>query len=100
MWIEIRSSSGTATRAKARRSPHGECGLKCFASTETIVNPKSLPAWGAWIEIGEYEPKQRNVYKSLPAWGVWIEILAAGEDNATLVTSLPAWGVWIEIRSI
>ena len=34
--------------------------------------------------------------RSLPAWGAWIEILTATKD-AVKDSSLPAWGAWIEI---
>ena len=35
--------------------------------------PKSLPAWGVWIEI-EKKVLRYKMGRSLPAWGVWIEI--------------------------
>ena len=33
------------------RSPHGERGLKLRLIPCTTVTRRSLPAWGAWIEI-------------------------------------------------
>ncbi len=33
------------------RSPHGERGLKCVQTHNLPERKKSLPAWGAWIEI-------------------------------------------------
>ena len=37
-------------------------------------NSESLPAWGVWIEILEYEQRVGCSQRSLPAWGVWIEM--------------------------
>ena len=34
---------------------------------------QSLPAWGAWVEIG-IAAKFGTTYQSLPAWGAWVEI--------------------------
>ena len=34
-----------------RRSPHGERGLKLPGAQHSGLRLKSLPAWGAWIEI-------------------------------------------------
>ena len=34
---------------------------------------KSLPAWGAWIEIHDDRLDALEM-ASLPAWGAWIEI--------------------------
>ena len=34
--------------------------------------------------------------KSLPAWGAWIEIFAIC-CRLLMLLSLPAWGAWIEI---
>ena len=39
--------------------------------------PRSLPAWGVWIEI-MLIPKSLIAFSSLPAWGVWIEIVITG----------------------
>ena len=35
----------------------------------------SRPAWGAWIEIGEYNTIL-SIIASRPAWGAWIEMSA------------------------
>ena len=35
---------------------------------------KSLPVWGAWIEILK-APHEFIVDESLPVWGAWIEII-------------------------
>jgi len=37
---------------------------------------KSLPAWGAWIEM-VYLIMQLIIVESLPAWGAWIEIVGS-----------------------
>ena len=34
------------------RSPHGERGLKYDIDCNCLYPDSSLPAWGAWIEIG------------------------------------------------
>ena len=34
------------------RSPHGERGLKSRRKDAEAALRESLPAWGAWIEIG------------------------------------------------
>ncbi len=56
---------------------------------------RSLPAWGAWIEIPRSRPASLPS-ESLPAWGAWIEI-PFGFRLVLIVPSLPAWGAWIEI---
>ena len=58
---------------------------------------KSLPAWGAWIEIRETS-SSFDKKMSLPAWGAWIEIRPSHEGQQGQ-GSLPAWGAWIEIAS-
>ena len=58
---------------------------------------RSLPAWGAWIEINVADLKLA-LTESLPAWGAWIEI--GGKDSCVILDlSLPAWGAWIEIQA-
>ena len=58
----------------ARRSPQGECGLKCCGVRSPIDFVQSLPARGVWIEIQKVSMNEETFYKSLPARGVWIEI--------------------------
>ena len=57
---------------------------------------KSLPAWGAWIEI-RLSRQLADCTLSLPAWGAWIEINPPGLP-LRCQPSLPAWGAWIEIN--
>ena len=57
-----------------RRSPHGERGLKYILQLADIVSTQSLPARGAWIEIGPHGSKRKKYAGSLPARGAWIEI--------------------------
>ena len=77
---------------------------------------KSLPAWGAWIEITIIHSCTLS-RPSLPAWGAWIEIPIYGKSDTVTPrsphgerglkfilffmkhpdTSLPAWGAWIEM---
>ena len=78
-----------------RRSPHGERGLKCYRVWDSAAAGLSLPAWGAWIEIGQTNYISDSIW-SLPAWGAWIEINIK-LTPFTLIMSLPAWGAWIEI---
>ena len=44
-----------------------------MASDSTDVASKSLPVWGAWIEIALTGIVQKG-NMSLPVWGAWIEI--------------------------
>ena len=121
VWIEI-SAEWYALRCIARRSPHGECGLKSAGGSLGHTLGESLPAWGVWIEISVSAASLTPRMVSLPAWGVWIEIpsprvkiqtryrrsphgecglkLTREEAEAALRRSLPAWGVWIEITGI
>ncbi len=39
-------------------------------------------------------------YRSLPVWGAWIEILIVPQIAAKCHRSLPVWGAWIEIAGI
>ena len=82
----------------ARRSPHGERGLKWLFINHSSIGTGSLPAWGAWIEISS-GGGSAAVASSLPAWGAWIEIQDRGYGLKKLA-SLPAWGAWIEISSV
>ena len=96
VWIEIWPST-MARRWHWRRSPQGECGLKCVDENAIgIVNRKSLPARGVWIEISLSSPCMAAARKSLPARGVWIEI-GTPSRRRRCCPSLPARGVWIEI---
>ncbi len=40
--------------ACARRSPHGERGLKYLVPPCLVDTYRSLSSWRAWIEIGQY----------------------------------------------
>ncbi len=53
--------------------PRGERGLKSQLSLKYDEQTKSLPAWGAWIEM-KHICNGGILAKSLPAWGAWIEI--------------------------
>ena len=79
---------------------------------------KSLPAWGAWVEIN-WITAQMDAVRSLPAWGAWVEISKVrhlerrtisrsphGERGLKFILkersmlenmSLPAWGAWVEM---
>ena len=57
-----------------RRSPHGERGLKCYKFGGLPPCNASLPARGAWIEIGGGMSLTYAPETSLPARGAWIEI--------------------------
>ena len=35
----------------ASRAPHGARGLKWLELIKHMLDPKSRPAWGAWIEM-------------------------------------------------
>ena len=63
----------------------------------STVKLLSLPARGAWIEIG-YQGVIYIRIPSLPARGAWIEI-SKSKCAATWDGSLPARGAWIEIIS-
>ena len=104
-----------------RRSPHGERGLKLSQRCNGTQLEKSLPARGAWIEIGyggaggggwygrsphgERGLKSQFYFtappraQSLPARGAWIEI-AIRARRVLATQSLPARGAWIEIPDI
>ena len=49
-WIEI-GGAGSEPGWGARRSPHGERGLKLDASITALWGARSLPSRGAWIEM-------------------------------------------------
>ena len=57
-----------------RRSPHGERGLKYDPLGLQPAGGLSLPARGAWVEIGKSIFAGRKVLESLPARGAWVEI--------------------------
>ena len=57
----------------ARRSPHGERGLKFDEPMAELQATGSLPSRGAWIEIGRPARYGQNNL-SLPSRGAWIEI--------------------------
>ena len=50
VWIEI-NFIHIQCHGFSRRSPHGECGLKCPNLDTWCANMLSLPARGVWIEI-------------------------------------------------
>ena len=102
------------------RSPHGERGLKYLPLPRKQGVCRSLPARGAWIEIGLLYTKS-NTQTSLPARGAWIEMpynhtrqylchsrSPHGERGLKympwdmiylpVLRSLPARGAWIEMR--
>ena len=58
---------------------------------------ESLPARGAWIEMGTVDEFLEAV-QSLPARGAWIEIEYFPMVDRMEDVSLPARGAWIEIR--
>jgi len=58
-----------------RRSPLGGRGLKYCATLLKFYLIKSLPARGAWIEIGDHPLRRAAGRGSLPARGAWIEII-------------------------
>ena len=47
--------------------------MKLHIPDKVLVACKSLPAWGAWIEIIG-DSVRVAYFTSLPAWGAWIEI--------------------------
>ena len=49
-WVEI-ALIQRSFDLFARRSPHGERGLKSSFLSTTHTTLGSLPAWGAWVEI-------------------------------------------------
>ena len=103
----------------ARRSPHGERGLKCFSAIIIDELHASLPSRGAWIEIIILAVSRTTAAASLPSRGAWIEIaycineakvadsrsphgergLKWSVDKSVIICpqSLPSRGAWIEI---
>ena len=101
------------------RSPCGERGLKFQADNLNILQPKSLPMRGAWIEIA-VGITMDQMMKSLPMRGAWIEICLTSVMNtiwksrspcgerglkfdanvylAASGRSLPMQEAWIKIR--
>ena len=77
------------------RSPHGERGLKFLQKILVLFRCRSLPARGAWIEIGA-DRVELHAVLSLPARGAWIE-MARPRRCRCGTRSLPARGAWIEI---
>ena len=71
-WIEI-SPIVRHNPAHARRSPHGERGLKCSCGSIAVCGWRSLSSRRAWIEI-QTGQKCANVYLSLSSRRAWIEI--------------------------
>ena len=57
------------------RSPQGERGLKYGVEQVSHGVCQSLPARGAWIEIGRNRQRTPAAVRSLPARGAWIEIV-------------------------
>ena len=58
---------------------------------------RSLPVWGAWIEIVYEITNYAKFNRSLPVWGAWIEICISSQLVGNTYSSLPVWGAWIEI---
>ena len=73
--------------------------MKYSDKTKDLGDKVSLPARGAWIEMG-YIPVNPFWVQSLPARGAWIEIGGGMSLTYAPETSLPARGAWIEIRRI
>ena len=92
----LKSASGSGSGKDTRRSPHGERGLKSLDWDIKFLKYRSLPAWGAWIEIVASASRTGSV-PSLPAWGAWIEIGQVYNTLGVFESSLPAWGAWIEM---
>ena len=70
------------------RSPHGERGLKCGGAVDRNQGWKSLPSRGAWIEMLVY--CCIDVYlSSLPSRGAWIEISQLSSTKGTVVCRSP-----------
>ena len=85
------------------RSPHGERGFKFYIRIIFSFRFKSLPAWGAWIQVqdqtahdrwdgvaprmGSVDSSRNDGYKrtercmSLPAWGAWIQVSVRSTMN-------------------
>ena len=102
----------------ARRSPHGERGLKFLAQPVKFFYFGSLSSWRAWIEILMPYRFAANVL-SLSSWRAWIEMFHTcvfvvmilcrsphGErglksffsaDRQARLASLSSWRAWIEI---
>ena len=79
-----------------RRSPHGERGLKL--TYEEILGKlnKSLPAWGAWIEIVARVENHDEAGGRSPHGERGLKFVSEIKE-AWDSSSLPAWGAWIEI---
>ena len=58
----------------ARRSPHGERGLKWDEKVISVKIQVSLPSRGAWIEMVLATVLAVILDLSLPSRGAWIEI--------------------------
>ena len=102
----------------ARRSPHGERGLKFDEPMAELQATGSLPSRGTWIEILCLQQPAADV-QSLPSRGAWIEISSwsrtcssascrsphgerglkfqLGYPVRKLHMSLPSRGAWIEM---
>ena len=72
-WIEMKQERRCRTQT-ARRSPHGERGLKYSKYGEFFVSGGSLSSWRAWIEIPT-TGTDRAAETSLSSWRAWIEIV-------------------------
>ena len=57
---------------------------------------RSLPAWGAWIEIGAEAYYMGNIIRS-PHGERGLKSVRCLNTRRTL--SLPAWGAWIEMEN-
>ena len=82
----------------ARRSPHGERGLKFLEDNGIDIGLMSLPTRGAWIEMLLWGAAFEAHRPSLPTRGAWIEIGYGLGLNVALL-SLPTRGAWIEMCS-
>ena len=119
-WIEMHGCCAVC-RVEARRSPHGERGLKstCFGISDRFSG--SLSSWRAWIEIAQPQgarlPRRRSPHGerglkcllrvcmpllrwSLSSWRAWIEIGCCGNEGKSNQESLSSWRAWIEIFSV
>ena len=78
------------------RSPHGERGLKLLYHNVPQCGYRSLPAWGAWIEIFTVWGTKAKLKGRSPHGERGLKYLTE-EDTLLFDRSLPAWGAWIEI---
>ena len=83
---------------RARRSPHGERGLKYVLDVNRVKIDKSLSSRRAWIEMIRQMPVTVQV-ESLSSRRAWIEIaLSRWKRNGS--GSLSSRRAWIEINGL